>query len=172
MKHQLMFCRSICQSRTWAASTPPSPAPPASITLRSSTCKTELWKTRFLYVPHEDFRFLFLGLQPRMSRTHLDHPDLGVQWRASYLGVGPAPHVCAGNGHVGRIVMAAAAKHLTPVTLELGGKSPVVVDETAKADGAGAAPRGARGEWRESLGSGGRKESGGTLDARSQKRIP
>ncbi|MFF9642905.1 aldehyde dehydrogenase family protein [Kitasatospora aureofaciens] len=33
-----------------------------------------------------------------------------------------------GNGAVGRIVMAAAAKHLTPVTLELGGKSPVVVE--------------------------------------------
>ncbi|OAY23513.2 aldehyde dehydrogenase family 3 member H1 [Manihot esculenta] len=33
-----------------------------------------------------------------------------------------------GNGRVGRIVMAAAAKHLTPVLLELGGKSPVVID--------------------------------------------
>ncbi|GAA0465693.1 aldehyde dehydrogenase family protein [Streptomyces stramineus] len=33
-----------------------------------------------------------------------------------------------GNGTVGRIVMAAAARHLTPVTLELGGKSPVFVD--------------------------------------------
>ncbi|XP_077213407.1 aldehyde dehydrogenase family 3 member H1-like [Tasmannia lanceolata] len=33
-----------------------------------------------------------------------------------------------GNGKVGRIVMAAAVKHLTPVVLELGGKSPVVVD--------------------------------------------
>lgn len=33
-----------------------------------------------------------------------------------------------GNGRVARIVMAAAAKHLTPVVLELGGKSPVVVD--------------------------------------------
>ena len=32
-----------------------------------------------------------------------------------------------GNGAVGRIVMAAASKHLTPVTLELGGKSPVIV---------------------------------------------
>ncbi len=32
-----------------------------------------------------------------------------------------------GNGTVGRIVAAAAAKHLTPVTLELGGKSPVIV---------------------------------------------
>lgn len=33
-----------------------------------------------------------------------------------------------GNGNVGRIVMAAAAKHLTPVALELGGKSPVLFD--------------------------------------------
>lgn len=33
-----------------------------------------------------------------------------------------------GNGKVGRIILAAAAKHLTPVLLELGGKSPVVVD--------------------------------------------
>ncbi|XP_021863786.2 aldehyde dehydrogenase family 3 member I1, chloroplastic isoform X2 [Spinacia oleracea] len=33
-----------------------------------------------------------------------------------------------GSGRVGRIVMAAAAKHLTPVILELGGKCPVVVD--------------------------------------------
>ena len=36
-----------------------------------------------------------------------------------------------GNGTVGRIVMAAAAKHLTPVTLELGGKSPCLVDRDA-----------------------------------------
>lgn len=35
-----------------------------------------------------------------------------------------------GNGRVGRIVMTAAAKHLTPVTLELGGKSPLWIDET------------------------------------------
>nr|XP_043640196.1 aldehyde dehydrogenase family 3 member H1 [Erigeron canadensis] len=33
-----------------------------------------------------------------------------------------------GNGRVARVVMAAAAKHLTPVSLELGGKSPVLVD--------------------------------------------
>lgn len=36
-----------------------------------------------------------------------------------------------GNGTVGRIVLTAAAKHLTPVTLELGGKSPVFIDNTA-----------------------------------------
>uniref|UniRef100_A0A452SGV5 aldehyde dehydrogenase [NAD(P)(+)] n=1 Tax=Ursus americanus TaxID=9643 RepID=A0A452SGV5_URSAM len=34
-----------------------------------------------------------------------------------------------GNPRVGRIVMAAAAKHLTPVTLELGGKNPCYVDD-------------------------------------------
>jgi aldehyde dehydrogenase (NAD+) len=39
-----------------------------------------------------------------------------------------------GNGRVGRIVMTAAAKHLTPVVLELGGKSPVYVDESADLD--------------------------------------
>jgi aldehyde dehydrogenase (NAD+) len=36
-----------------------------------------------------------------------------------------------GNGTVGRIVMQAAAAHLTPVTLELGGKSPAIVTESA-----------------------------------------
>ncbi|GIT79574.1 aldehyde dehydrogenase [Leifsonia sp. LS1] len=35
-----------------------------------------------------------------------------------------------GNGRVGRIVATAAAQHLTPVTLELGGKSPVYVDDS------------------------------------------
>jgi aldehyde dehydrogenase (NAD+) len=39
-----------------------------------------------------------------------------------------------GNAPVGRIVMEAAAKHLTPVTLELGGKSPCIVDESADLD--------------------------------------
>ena len=40
----------------------------------------------------------------------------------------PFDHILyTGGGQVGRIVLAAAAKHLTPVTLELGGKSPCVV---------------------------------------------
>ncbi|MBI2394204.1 MAG: aldehyde dehydrogenase family protein [Deltaproteobacteria bacterium] len=39
-----------------------------------------------------------------------------------------------GNGHVGRIVMTAAAKHLTPVVLELGGKSPCIVDKQVDLD--------------------------------------
>ena len=36
-----------------------------------------------------------------------------------------------GSVSVGKLVMEAAAKHLTPVSLELGGKSPVIVDESA-----------------------------------------
>ena len=36
-----------------------------------------------------------------------------------------------GSSFVGKIVMRAAAEHLTPVTLELGGKNPTFVDRTA-----------------------------------------
>lgn len=36
-----------------------------------------------------------------------------------------------GSPNVGRLVMEKASAHLTPVSLELGGKSPVIVDETA-----------------------------------------
>ena len=44
----------------------------------------------------------------------------------------PFDHIFyTGNPQVARIVMEAAAKNLTPVTLELGGKSPCLVDETA-----------------------------------------
>nr|WP_323125532.1 aldehyde dehydrogenase family protein [Pseudidiomarina sp. 1APP75-27a] len=50
-----------------------------------------------------------------------------------------------GGGRVGRIVMKAAAEHLTPVTLELGGKSPAVV--LADADIKTAARRIAWGKW-------------------------
>jgi aldehyde dehydrogenase (NAD+) len=44
----------------------------------------------------------------------------------------PFDHIFfTGSPAVGKVVMAAAAKHLSSVTLELGGKSPVIVDETA-----------------------------------------
>ena len=36
-----------------------------------------------------------------------------------------------GNSNVGKIIMAAAARNLTPVTLELGGKSPCIVDSNS-----------------------------------------
>lgn len=39
-----------------------------------------------------------------------------------------------GGSQIGKIVMGEAAKHLTPVTLELGGKSPCIVDHNADLD--------------------------------------
>jgi aldehyde dehydrogenase (NAD+) len=51
---------------------------------------------------------------------------------ASYLTNLPFDHIFfTGSPAVGKHVMAAAAKNLTSVTLELGGKSPVIVDKTA-----------------------------------------
>lgn len=44
----------------------------------------------------------------------------------------PLDHIIfTGSGGVGKLVMQAAAKNLTPVTLELGGKSPVIVSKSA-----------------------------------------
>jgi len=49
----------------------------------------------------------------------------------------PFDHILfTGSPGVGRKVMAAAARNLTPVTLELGGKSPAIVDETADVESA------------------------------------
>ena len=50
---------------------------------------------------------------------------LAVQWDHIFF---------TGSTTVGKVVMKAAAEHLTPVTLELGGKSPVVIDKSAKMD--------------------------------------
>lgn len=55
--------------------------------------------------------------------------DVGVAQALLEL---PFNHIFfTGSTRVGKIVMAAAAKHLATVTLELGGKSPVIVDDGA-----------------------------------------
>jgi aldehyde dehydrogenase (NAD+) len=55
----------------------------------------------------------------------------GVQETTELLAQ-PFDHIFyTGNGSVGRVVMMAAAQHLTPVTLELGGKSPAIVTNSA-----------------------------------------
>ncbi|MCF6275414.1 MAG: coniferyl aldehyde dehydrogenase [Robiginitomaculum sp.] len=55
--------------------------------------------------------------------------DLDVAQAFSNL---PYDHLLfTGSTNVGRIIAGAAAKNLTPVTLELGGKSPVIIDDTA-----------------------------------------
>ncbi len=47
----------------------------------------------------------------------------------------PFDHIFfTGSPAVGKVVMAAAAKNLTSVTLELGGKSPTIIDESADID--------------------------------------
>lgn len=50
-----------------------------------------------------------------------------------------------GNTQVGKVVMTAAAKHLTPVTLELGGKCPTILDSRVNFEVA--ARRIASGKW-------------------------
>lgn len=51
---------------------------------------------------------------------------------SEYLTKQPFDHIFfTGSTAVGKIVMKAAAENLTSVTLELGGKSPVIVDETS-----------------------------------------
>jgi aldehyde dehydrogenase (NAD+) len=57
----------------------------------------------------------------------------------------PFSHIFfTGSTRVGKIVMTAAAKHLASVTLELGGKSPVIIDEGADVDAIAAALAGAK----------------------------
>ncbi len=56
----------------------------------------------------------------------------GAQATSQALLAMPFDHIFfTGSPAVGKLVMAAAAKHLTSITLELGGKSPAIVDETA-----------------------------------------
>ncbi|WCR10737.1 coniferyl aldehyde dehydrogenase [Paracoccus stylophorae] len=57
-------------------------------------------------------------------------PQIGAEFS-----VLPFDHLFfTGNAEIGRKVMQAAARNLTPVTLELGGKSPVLVTENADLD--------------------------------------
>ncbi|MBT2556328.1 aldehyde dehydrogenase family protein [Hymenobacter sp. ISL-91] len=75
-------------------------------------------------------------LLARMCRELFDEAEVAVVQGdkdvATELLKLPFDHIFfTGSPQVGKIVMRAAAEHLTSVTLELGGKSPAVVDETA-----------------------------------------
>lgn len=66
--------------------------------------------------------------------TYLAVVEGGVETSQELLNE-PFDHIFfTGSVPVGRIVMEAASKRLTPVTLELGGKSPCIVHEDAKLD--------------------------------------
>lgn len=69
---------------------------------------------------------------PRFLDSSVAQVVLGGVDETTRLLAEPFDHIVyTGNGTVGRIVMRAAAEHLTPVTLELGGKSPAIVTDTA-----------------------------------------
>jgi len=60
----------------------------------------------------------------------------GVATGAAFSAL-PLDHlIFTGAGHIGKMVMQAAAKNLTPVTLELGGKSPVIISDGYKLEDA------------------------------------
>jgi aldehyde dehydrogenase (NAD+) len=75
---------------------------------------------------------LAAGLLPLyLDRRAVAVIEGGVEETTELLAL-PWDHILyTGNGTVGRVVLEAAARHLTPVTLELGGKSPVWVDGSA-----------------------------------------
>ncbi len=63
--------------------------------------------------------------------THVAYFEGGQATSTALLAL-PFDHIFfTGSPAVGKLVMVAAAKHLTSITLELGGKSPTIVDETA-----------------------------------------
>ena len=76
---------------------------------------TELLKHKFDYI-------FFTGEQNFLTYTHLSDLNRVLLFYFS---------INAGSMTVGRIIGEAANKHLTPCTLELGGKCPVWIDETA-----------------------------------------
>ncbi len=86
----------------------------------------------------------FSDLLARMVAEHFGEDELAVVTGDAETGKAfaelPFDHLLfTGSTAVGRMVAQAAAKNLTPVTLELGGKSPAIVDPSA--DLALAAPR-------------------------------
>jgi len=88
---------------------------PSEISAASAACLEKLINK---YLDNECVKVV----QGRVSETQA---LLKLQWDHIFF---------TGSGDVGRKVMAAAAVHLTPVTLELGGKSPVIIDKSAKVD--------------------------------------
>lgn len=78
----------------------------------------------------------FTGQKKSKGRKRKNALRLLFSVRFRDIRQGPSNKCCpplffTGSPMVGKIVMAAAAKHLTSVTLELGGKSPTIIDESA-----------------------------------------
>lgn len=70
-------------------------------------------------------------IEATFEETHVSVIQGGKDTIQSLLAL-PFDHIFfTGSTKVGQIVYEAASKHLTPVTLELGGKSPTIIDKTA-----------------------------------------
>lgn len=72
-----------------------------------------------------------------LFRQYFDETEIAVVSGGADVGSAfsslPLDHIIfTGAGQVGKLVMRSAAQNLTPVTLELGGKSPVIVSQGAK----------------------------------------
>ena len=78
---------------------------------------------------------LLAKLLGEVYARHYVHVVEGAVEATSALLAAPFDYIFfTGGAQVGRVVMRAAAEHLTPVTLELGGKSPVIVAPDADLD--------------------------------------
>ncbi|XP_040465556.1 aldehyde dehydrogenase family 3 member B1-like isoform X3 [Falco naumanni] len=95
---------------------------------------TRLLENKFDYI-----FFTGTSLRNTQSQPSLQGRETGVELsrQAGCRSIGKYDHTGfmllpppSGSPSVGRIVMTAAAKHLTPVTLELGGKNPCYVSDT------------------------------------------
>ena len=85
---------------------------PSEISTHTTQLICDLMRKNFL----EDYIAVFTG-GPHVSKALLEKP-----WGHVFF---------TGSTQVGRQVSMACGAHLTPVTLELGGKSPCIIDETA-----------------------------------------
>ncbi|KAJ7662865.1 aldehyde dehydrogenase [Mycena rosella] len=84
---------------------------PSEVSPHNSALLAELFPK---YMDPDAYRVV-LGAVPETTKL------LELQWDHIFY---------TGNSQIARIISAAAAKHLTPLTLELGGKSPVIIDPT------------------------------------------
>ncbi|KAM6255913.1 LOW QUALITY PROTEIN: uncharacterized protein M6G45_008212 [Spheniscus humboldti] len=111
----------------------PPPLPVAGLLCRGDRFgveeTTRLPENKFNYIPQGHSSPIPLFNTGRQARGCPSKPGADPLGGLDHAGLTLLP-LPSGSPSVGRIVMAAAAKHLTPVTLELGGKNPCYVSDT------------------------------------------
>lgn len=86
-------------------------------------------------VSEEVMRWMMNVLAPRLDNRRILFVNGGVKETTELLKQKWDYIFYTGNGTVGKVILDAAAKTLTPVTLELGGKCPVIIDNLASDGG-------------------------------------